>query len=265
MKALPITLLIAVQSLPAFSAILISESFGGSASDPLHGTTADIYSGITNGSSTWNASSDFKASGAVVTSGMTFNRTAYLSVGSYINDSRGTATGKFILTATIAPVTEGGTGAWASVGFLGGSSISLDGNFAGSTSTMGYGNAILRKEDSSASDYFGGVGATGGLNPGNFQNVISSFTITLDFTPAGGYNGTTNFGTATFSRAGNPTTYSYTYTSQIGITAIGITTNASGNSVFSDLVLTQVPEPSTMLLSGVAGFGLLLNRRRSRP
>lgn len=264
MKPFLISCLLASQISPAFSAVLISESFGGSGGSSLNGTSADTFSSAittAGGSANWIASDDFKESGAVVTSGTTSARTASLTIGGYINSARGTADGMFVLTATVASVTGGGDGAWGSVGFFGGPAMSTTSNFGSPSTNGGYGTALLRKIDSNASDYYGGMGAVNLIQAGDFGNATSTFTITMDFTPGGGYNGTTNFGKATFSRAGVATVYTHTFTTEVLISALGFSTNASGNTVFSNMTLTQVPEPSSIILFG-AGLGMAFRRRR---
>ena len=96
---------------PAHAAVIVAEDFGGSGG-ALTGTTANTFaSGITaaGGSSTWVADPGFLDDGSVSVS----RRAAYLNLGSYINDAKGTANGKFDLTMTISET----TGAWISLGF----------------------------------------------------------------------------------------------------------------------------------------------------
>ncbi|MCX6630380.1 MAG: hypothetical protein NTW28_22400, partial [Candidatus Solibacter sp.] len=97
---------------PGASKILIKEDFGGTGA-ALHGTTADTFdAAITaaGGSSTWVAAANFLDNGAVT---LATRQAAYLNLGNYINNARGTAAGLFNLTMTIWPT----TGTWISLGF----------------------------------------------------------------------------------------------------------------------------------------------------
>lgn len=259
---------------------LVHETFGGSGSASLAGTTPGTFaSALTSatpvaGTATWYASPAFKADGSI--GGATRNdNSAYLYLGSYINNTRGTADGKFTLTANIAKPTAG---TWVSAGFLyipsDKISSSIDQTFNGGTGNLnGYGTFLHRTSDSGA-NFFGGAGTTNSNDPGNID-ADASITITLDFTPEGGYNGTNNFGTVSFVAtwgADQTAEWSYTWTSSIPITGIGFSssgTNIAGG--VSSLTLTQtlstVPEPANVaLLAGalVAAGAIFRPRRHPR-
>ena len=65
-----------------------------------------------------------QADGDVVGSGQ---GTAYLNLGTYINNAKGTAAGKFELAATLAPT----TGSWVALGFFNSATPSTGTNFTG--------------------------------------------------------------------------------------------------------------------------------------
>jgi hypothetical protein len=84
------------------SKILIKENFGGTGA-ALNGTTTDTFdAAITaaGGSSTWVAAANFLDNGVVT---LATKQAAYLNLGSYINNAKGTVDGKFNVTMTISP------------------------------------------------------------------------------------------------------------------------------------------------------------------
>ena len=268
--------------LSAANVTVLTEGFGGLVSDALSGTTADTFdSAITTagGSATWVASQDFKANGSIVNSAN--NRSAYLNLGNYINALKGNADAKFILTATITQPTAG---SFVSVGFSAGtlttgttgtvSSIYSDlTNPASGVAFKGVATSVMNTTDTAGTaNYYAGLGqaATFGapIDPGVLTGPVT-FTTTLDFTTAGGYNGTTNFGTATFANSLNSVTGSFIYTSNVAFNGLGFTKDASTVANLSNLSLVQVtasavPEPATY--AALCGLGVLavaaLRRRR---
>jgi hypothetical protein len=218
---------------------------------------------------------DFRADGSVVGTGSAAQRggSAYLNLGTYINDAKGTANGKFVLTATISSVTGG---SWLALGFATQTAPNTLRNFTnassgGTASTQGYANMVYRV--SGDIDQFRGLG---NLNPVAADDVTFSsartLTITLDFTPLGGYNGTSNFGTATFgANTGVGDTYEefgssvFSANASIGSLLLSWAGSSTDGNVtgggFSNLTLSQIPEPSAALL-GSLGLLALLRRRR---
>jgi hypothetical protein len=90
--------------------------------------------------------------------------------------------------------------------------------------------------------------------------------MTLDLTTAGGYNGIDNFGTI-YYEVGTVSLGSYTYTSDADadFQYIGLTQAYSGaaDGYFSNLTLTQIPEPGTFaLLAGCFALSSVMIRRR---
>jgi hypothetical protein len=242
--------------------VIVAEGFGGDGTGDLTGTAADtFYSGITaaGGSATWAANSGFDDNGYVSAA----RKAAYLNMGSYINDTKGTADGLFELTMTISQTTGA---SWISLGFGVENTPSTDKdmtNAANGTAvgtTTGLGTIIYRSLTSNPwgeLDMYGGAGSANNIDGPDNNTGARTLTVTLDLT---GYNGTTNFGKVTWSDSSLGTLGSYTYTvarnfGSILITAAG-TTPTSGT--ISNLTLSQsIPEPATMgllLLGSVMGL-----------
>lgn len=237
------------------SILLIQENFDGD-STGLNGKTASSWNAdltAAGGSSTWVASSDFRRDGSVA--GVQSNTTsAHLNLGSYINDAKGTADGIFQLTATIFDGISGNN-PWLSLGFSALNSPSTGGRF---TTEQGLGTIAYR--GTGVLSMWPGPGTANGADvPDTLaQTGARTLTVTLDLT---GYDGLTNFGTVTWfdSVLGQIGAYDYTEANDFG--SILISKNATGGS-YSNLTLTQIPEPSTALLLGLVGGFALLRRRR---
>ena len=268
------------------AAIIVAETFSGLAADPLNGTSADTFLpaiASAGGSSSWSAHTGgtsgetppveyrgYAADGTLDFPNTTTNvdSSAFLSLGSYINDRKGASDGIFTLTATLTQPVGAGTASacWVSVGFFN-DNITTDKAFfdAAGAGTGGVGTAVFRESDATGTnnDYFAGLGSgTPNNNFGRFSGT-QTFAIQLDLSPQGGYNGVDNFGTISFFRNGGTTAeYSYTYgTDMHSFTGIGFSGNDSPNLTISGFSLSQVPEPSMALLAGAAGTLLLLRRR----
>lgn len=239
----------------ANAAVIVAESFGGSGA-ALNGTAAGTFAaGITSagGSSTWTAGTDFLDNGVVTDNAA--KSAAYLNLGSYINDTKGTAAGMFELTMTISKTTS----TWLSLGFATSNTPGTGGDFTG---LSGMGNIIYRADGEL--DMWAGPGATFGSNDGpNGNSGARTLTVSLDLTPAGGYNGTTNFGTVSWSDSGLGDLGSVTYTSAANFGSILISESASGGTVSAlSLDHTAIPEPTTTALLGLGGLALILRRRK---
>jgi len=271
-------IIIACASMPsAHAAVIVSETFGGTSAD-LQGKTATSFAtGITTagGSNVWQANTAFNRDGTTVGFGTgNTGGSAYLNLGTYIDAAKGTATGKFTLTATLNVT----SGSWLALGFAGETAPSIGRNFTNNPSiggtTTGYANMLVRGNGTAGDiDAFAGSAAT---NQRNADDTVFSTTatliITLDFTTAGGYNGTTNFGTASFqaSYGAGPTVFNYdpfTYTTNAPIGSLllswaGSDALGDGTGSYSNISLSQIPEPSAALL-GAFGFLALLRRRRN--
>ncbi|WFB35526.1 PEP-CTERM sorting domain-containing protein [Kiritimatiellota bacterium B12222] len=254
-------LLLLLSSISFGDMVLISDAFGGLSSETLNGTDAGVFSSeitAAGGSATWVASDDFRADGSMVG---TESDSALLYLGSYINDRKGTAVGKFSLTATLDPLTGAGVagGDFLSLGFFVGA-IATDDDFA-SDGTQARATAITRVSSDSG-DYFNGPGASGGANAINGVG-LRTYTIVLDFTLESGYNGVTHNGTVTYhsdNDGGIP--HSYTFSGVQNLEYIGITRDDGVLGGFSGFELRQIPEPSSLLLIFATGMGLVVLRRR---
>ena len=262
----------------ASATVIISESFGGLSSANLNTTTADTFAaGITTagGSSTWVAkTTDFRADGSVIGTGDATNRSgsAYLNLGTYINGAKNTANGKFVLTATISSVTGG---SWLALGFATQTAPNVLRNFTnaalGTGNTQGYANMAYRPNGDI--DQWMGLGSLNQVASDDTSFTGSrTMTITLDFTPLGGYNETTNFGTASFgANVGVGDTYEefgssvFTADAPIGSLLLSWAGNTAAGNVtgggYSALTLTQIPEPAAALLGGIGLLSLLRRRR----
>jgi hypothetical protein len=239
------------------SYVIVAENFGGDGTGDLDATAADtFYSGITaaGGSATWAANSGFDDNGAVSVN----KHAAYLNLGSYINDTKGTADGLFELTLTISETT--GT-SWISLGFGKENTPSTDRDMTGGTTgtpvgtTTGLGTIGYRDADNEL-DMWGGPGSGGAVDGPNGNTGARTLTVTLDLT---GYDGTTNFGKVTWSDSQiSGDLGSYTYATAQNFGSILITGGASISGTISNLTLSQsIPEPATiglLLIGSVMGF-----------
>jgi lysophospholipase L1-like esterase len=244
-----------------YTAVVVAESFAGAAT-ALNGRTADVFSPLiisAGGSSTWAAASGFLQSGAAGGG----NGSAFLNLGSFINSARGTPEGKFELTATLFQT----TGTWLSLGFATQNSPSTLKNFTNTgtgTTNTGAGTIIYRAQTGVVSP-----NANGELDMFGFsnQNAVDgpdgntgprTVTITLDLTPGGGYNGTNNFGTVTWSDSVLGTIGSFTYTTSRDFGSILISGANPFTGAITNLSLKQVfPEPPALTFeSWISGFGL---------
>jgi hypothetical protein len=241
---------------PAHAAVIVAEDFGGSGG-PLDGTTAETFAAAivtAGGSSTWVADPGFLDDGSVSVS----RKAAYLSLGSYINDAKGTASGKFDLTMTISET----TGAWISLGF---STLNTPTTNADFTGANGLGTIVYRDANNEL-DMFIGLGTTGSTDGPDGNTGSRTLTVSLDLTPAGGYDGVTNFGTVTWTDSGlgavNNLGTAFALPNQ-SIGAILVSGANATSGTVSALTLSQVPEPSALSLLGVGGLALVYRRRRS--
>jgi MYXO-CTERM domain-containing protein len=234
----------------AAATVIVAENFGGLSTTNLAGTTADTFSSAivtAGGSATWAGHEQFKADGSVAG---TIAGSAYLNLGSYINATKGQTNGLFELTATISPV----TGTWLTVGF---SSSSAPGT--GNTFINGGGLGTMAYRANGDIDQWAGSGSSNQVAADDITfSGNRTLTITLDLR---NHNGTSNFGSVSFSDSVAGVFGSFNYTSNQNFNSILLST-ATTQGTYSDLTLTQVPEPGAALLGGL---GLLALLRRRRP
>lgn len=243
---------VALVATSASAQTVVSESFGGLNSDPLNGTTADTFSSAittAGGSSTWSApTAGWNADGTMTGN----NGSAFLNLGSFINGAKGQADGVFTLSATVT-VTGG---SWGSLGFL--DSPTTGSNFT----TTGEGTWLYR--DGGDLDIFGEDGSSNSVEGPNVTAGSSQLlTLVLDLSD---HDGTTNFGSVAFylgTAESGSLEHTFEYTSDRSFTAIGMTATGTPQGSYSDLTLTQVPEPSAFaLLAGCFGLTWVMLRRR---
>ncbi len=241
----------------ASAATLVTEDFDGTGLE-LNGKTATSFSSAiisAGGSATWAAGSSFFDDGTVSVAGG--GSSASLNLGSYIDDAKGTPSGQFDLTLTISET----VGEWIALGFSTLNEPVITNHFTNGPS-IGIATIIRREVDDWDLDMFPGPG-TNGRTEGPEPTGARTLTVSLDFTPAGGYDGATNYGTVTFSDSilGELGSFTYTSDNSFGSIMIGEAGN-SGGSV-SNLSLTQIPEPASLTLVALGAMVFLARRRRS--
>jgi hypothetical protein len=242
----------AMFSTGASGALIVAENFGGSTGGDLNSTTADTFaSAITSagGSSTWAAATGFKDDGSTVA---TMFESAYLSMGTYINDAKGSASGLFTLSATL---TRSTVGSWGAIGFV--DNPITNGDFTGSG--RGLGTLIYRT--TGELDGFGGPGSSGSVDGPDSQSGPQLLTVLLDLT---GHDNSGDFGSVSFYQGTVDSGLllgTHVYTADQSFEAIGLS-QASYDGTYSGLQLEQVPEPSSAALLGLGGFALILRRRK---
>jgi arylsulfatase A len=220
---------------------LVTENFG-EPGNPLNGTDADAFSPIiaaAGGSATWGAGAAFLDNGTVNVDGS--QSAAYLNLGTYIDDAAGTADGKFVLTMTVSET----VGAWISLGFAVENTPGTGRNFTDTGSggtTRGMATIIRREIGDWDLDMFPGPALTPPLidGPEPADPGPRTLIVTLDLTPAGGYDHSTNFGTVTWADSVLGQLGSHTYTSGQRFGSILISEASSSGGTVSALRLTQI-------------------------
>jgi hypothetical protein len=225
----------------ANAVVIVAENFGGDGSGVLNGTPADTFSpAITaaGGSATWVANSGFLDNGAVNVN----KKAAYLNMGSYINNAKGTAKGLFTLTMTMTQP----TGTWISLGFGQENTPNTEKDFTntgtGTATTYGLGTILYRSPTGTPP---GELKMYGGPGSGNAVTYVGSYTgtrtltVTLDLTPAGG-----TYGKVTWSDSVLGVIGSYTYTAARTFNSILITVAATSAGTISNLTLSQAGQSS---------------------
>jgi hypothetical protein len=240
-------------TLPCCAAIIVSDPLNGAGTDDLNGRLAVVSQGVLDagGNAAWVANTSFKSDGSLVFP--TGSGVARLSLGDYIWNARGTESGLFTLTSTIA-VTSGN---WISVGFFR-SEVSTTSYFSNGEPGPGMATAILRSTD--VINYYPGKGVAGNTSPGSAAGPVT-FTITLDLRS---WNGTTNFGTVKFlnDKVGTERTANLPDDEDLNpFLYVGFSGLSSPNGSISNFSLSQVPEPSLILLLSALP---LMGFRRSR-
>ncbi len=188
------------------------------------------------------------------------NSSAYLNLGTYINGTRGTDAGKFVFSVTLngRPLTA----SWLGIAIFGSAAVT-NANFTANDSTA----AMIYRSTGDIDPFANGT-ANQPTEDGAFFTGSQTLTMSLDLTTAGGYNGTNNFGTIAFA-VGTTSLGSVTYTTlaDADFQYIGLTQAAAtgGDGYYSNLTLTQIPEPESFaLLAGAFALtGVMIRRRRA--
>jgi Bacterial Ig-like domain len=232
---------------------IIVENFSA-ASTQLNTTSADIFAteiSSAGGVSTWGAGTTYLGNGVVTGA---INNAAFLNLGSYINNSKGTAAGKFDLSMTIAET----SGSWVSLGFVTGVPSVLTQNFTamGGLATIIYRSqsGVLAPNTNGELDMFGGPNNANGVDGPDANTGIHTLTVTLDLTPTGGYDGVSNFGTVSWSDSVLGQLGSYIYTINRSFDSILITQGVTTTTI-NALTLHQT-KPSNTFASWIGGFSL---------
>jgi hypothetical protein len=233
---------------------VLLERFNGSDS-LLSGTSADVFAAAittAGGSAVWTAGAGFLGNGAV---GATSNSQAFLNLGSYINSTKGTPAGKFELTVTISENDP----SWISVGFAGSSNPGTVGNFT--TTGTGVATIIYRGQTGTVAapnvngeiDMFAGLGNATGVDEGAIPYTgFRTLTIALDLTA---HNGTSNFGTVTWSDSVAGLLGSHSFTANRNFNSILIT-HATSNGTIDGLALYQTGTPGATFASWIGTFSV---------
>jgi hypothetical protein len=239
--------------------ILFDQSFtqAGGTQASVDGTAVGNANTGAGVAATWTAGAG--ANGVLRTDGEVFsnlgNASAHIGLGTLVNDAKGTANGIFTLTTVMAEPPTGSN--WVSAGFA--TSIDVAANF---TAFGGIGSALYRTNGNA--DFYAGPNTGGTAYADEAVTGTQTFISVLDLSS---WNGTDDFGTISYYRGSvAPGNLEYTYNNfgaDFSIASAAISTASSGGEgVIQSFTLTQVPEPGTLALVGVALGALALFRRR---
>jgi hypothetical protein len=230
------------------AAPIIVENFNGSGAS-LNGTSADVFNAAittAGGADTWTTGSGFLENGAVdnATSSL-----AYLNLGSYLNDAKGTAAGKFAFTLTIAENTT----SWIALGLNSATTLTTSLNF---TNNNGVGTVIYRGQNSTPTpgeiDMFGGFANANVVDGPDANTGFRTLTVTLDFT---GHDGVSNFGSVTWSDSVLGILGSYNFPTNRNLSSLVI--SHPGNSgAINGLAVYQITPPANTFASWIGGFSV---------
>lgn len=244
----------------AHSEVIVSETFGGLASDDLNGSAAEVFDAdivAAGGVNAWAAHQAYNQDGSIDSYGD--SSSAYLSLGSYINDAKGQADAIFVLQATLTIEVGSGADDWIALSFFR-PNVSTASPFY--TNSAGNGTALLRADDGTNANYYAGSGTANGSDAGDLTpsgtTGSTTFTITLDFSEA---DDVTSFGSISFSNSTTPSTFTYDYTSTRDVTAIGISDYSALVGKVSNFTLSRVPEPGSLVLIGLGSVALACRRK----
>lgn len=244
-------------AIPCSAAVIVSDPFSGSPEVALNNGVAIMSQEVLDagGNASWTANAAFNADGSVAFS--SGSGLARLALGDYIWDAKGTESGLFTLAATISIT----SGAWISVGFYH-TEASTNSYFSnGISGNPGPGMATALLRSNNTINYYRGKGVGSNSTPGSATGSVT-FTIALDLRS---WDGSTNFGTVTFSNdsVGSPTAVPLPDDGgENPFKYVGFSGNSSANGTISNFSLSQIPEPSAMLLLSTLLPLLGFSRRR---
>lgn len=208
---------------------LIVSKYLGSQADEEKAQQMQVFSSEieqAGGSPDWIAGVNFHSDGTVVDAGE--SGAAFLKLGSYINDAKGSSGGLFVLSATIRPSGKD----WLSMGFF--ENPNINSNF-----TQGMGLATIIMRTSGKVDMWAGPGLKRSLKGTEVEGLEQLFTVVLDLTT---YNGASDFGSVTWY-LGNVATGeklgSRSFSSDHSFDAIGFTVPAGSWGEVDGIRLVQ--------------------------
>ena len=145
------------------------------------------------------------------------------------------------------------------MGFVGSSAPSTTGNF---TNLNGVATIIYRGQGGVASpntsgelDMFGGLTNTNAVDGPDNNTGFRTLTVSLDFTPAGGFDGAANFGTVSWSDSVLGVLGSYTYPTSRSFNSI-LLTQAATSTTINALALYQTGSAAPMYADWINGFSV---------
>lgn len=233
--------------------VLVSGVFDGDSATNLNTTTPTFYSSLlteAGGTGEWEGfPTIFKADGSVDAPGA---RSLYLDLGNYIENSKGQANALFQLDFTLDVIARNSL----AVGFY--DNGSKDASTWGLNPTNPGTTGVIRTNPAGDVEWYGVVDDSLGFiaevgKPLEFRTIVDLRD----------YDGEVNFGRLTWIVDGVEVD---TYDLQVnrGFQKIIITTSAA-EGIYSDMTLTQIPEPSiTAAVLGLSAIGLCLVIRRRR-
>lgn len=251
--------------------VIVQEDFNRTGG--LHNKNATIFSSLVSaagGSNVWKARdgpTQFEADGNVSTTPTSpTDGGAYLTLGNYINNTKGSSAGIFDLQITIGDITNGAVrDTWTSIGFSTLNTPNINNDFA---KTMGIATGLFR--NSGEVTYLGGPEGDGRLFPSNAElnpgnGIPVTIRINLDVST---YDGVSDFGKVTYFLNGDSTSSgTYSYPQAYNFNSILISINDKSNGQLSGLSLSQpllvIPEPSGLIAGLGCGMLLVIYRRRS--
>jgi hypothetical protein len=236
--------------------IIVGHTFDGDGTNLAGDTVDTVAAGV---ATKWSASSAFNRDGSIENPGSGVHRSAFLALGSVMNDAKGQADGIFTLTTVFSSLSSLTTNSgWIASG-LGEGTWDVTTSFAsGTAGANGLASTMWDADPFGEVKVYDGPRTTGSASIGTDNTGSVTFTTVIDLS---GWNGSSNYGTVAYSFNGGTVTNS-AFTANQTFDNLVVSAFATGGAI-SSIQLTQVPEPSTYaLLAGLATLGLVMLRRR---